>query len=48
MKWKSDVMVERKDGLWLCIGEKKSMVDKDDEVIIRKMEEGIRSRVFGQ
>ena len=41
MKWKRDVIVERKDGLWLRIGEKQSAVAKADEAIVRKMEEGI-------
>ena len=41
MKWKSDVTVERKDGLWLRIGEKQSAVAKADEAIVRKIEEGI-------
>lgn len=41
MQWKSDVTIERNDGLWLCIGDKKIAVDKDDETIVRKMEQGI-------
>ena len=41
MKWKSDVIVECKDGLWLRIGDRKCAVAKADEVIVRKMEEGI-------
>ena len=41
MKWKSDVKIERQEGIWLSCKDLRKKVDPDDEIILEWMDAGI-------
>ena len=41
MRWRTDVTIEWGDATWLCRGNKKKKVKKEDEKIVELIESGI-------
>ncbi len=42
MEWKSDVRVEKSNGLWLCSKDERKEIAEEDEQIVRLMEQGVK------
>ena len=42
MEWKSDVRVEKSNGLWLCYKDERKEIAEEDEQIVRLMERGVK------